>query len=102
MWYAYLAYVLAGGLFANGVPHFVWGISGEPFQTPFASPPAVGLSSPLVNVLWGMFNFGIGYMLIAWMAPRVKSHNRAVQSIFAGILITSVTLAVYFEGVRRG
>ena len=101
MWYSYLACLFAGGFFANGVPHFVWGISGEPFQTPFASPPGVGLSSPLVNVLWGMFNFGIGYILAVLMAPRIKSQNRAIQAIFIGVLVTSVALAVYFESVRR-
>ncbi len=102
MWYSYLACFFAGGFFANGVPHFVWGISGEPFQTPFASPSGVGLSSPLVNVLWGLFNFGLGYILAVWMAPRIKSQNRAVQAIFIGVLVTSVALAVYFGGVRRG
>ncbi|GAG09391.1 unnamed protein product, partial [marine sediment metagenome] len=47
-WYAYLAYFFAGVFLANGVPHFVHGISGKKFQSPFASPPAVGESSPLV------------------------------------------------------
>ena len=63
-WYAYLAYFLAGVFLANGVPHFVHGISGKKFQSPFASPPAVGESSPLVNVIWGLVNFIIGYALI--------------------------------------
>ena len=52
-WYAYLAYFAAGALLVNGVPHFVNGISGKRFQSPFASPPGVGESPPLVNVLWG-------------------------------------------------
>ena len=26
------------------------------FQTPFASPPGIGKSSPVVNVLWGFLN----------------------------------------------
>jgi hypothetical protein len=47
-WYFYLAHLFAGGFLANGVPHFVNGISGN-IQTPFASPPAVG-ASPLINV----------------------------------------------------
>jgi hypothetical protein len=100
MWYAYLAYFFAGSFLANGVPHFVHGISGEAFQSPFASPPGVGLSSPLTNVLWGLLNFGIGYLLIVWMRPRIKSRNLAVQFTFAGILITSIALSLYFESVR--
>ena len=68
-WYAYLAYFAAGALLANGVPHFVNGISGKRFQSPFAWPPGVGESPPLVNVLWGAGQlrrrlcprFGVGY-----------------------------------------
>ena len=53
-WYHLVAWFLAGAFLANTVPHLVSGISGSPFQSPFASPPGEGLSSSLVNVLWGM------------------------------------------------
>ena len=33
-WYFYLLELLSGALLANGVPHFVQGISGAPFQSP--------------------------------------------------------------------
>ncbi len=62
-WYVYLAHFGAGIFLANGVPHFVNGISGHKFQSPFASPPGVGESSPLVNVIWGMINFVISFIL---------------------------------------
>src|SRR5277367_2598303 len=55
-WYVYLLQFVSGLLFANGVPHFVQGVSGHRFQSPFASPPGVGESSPIVNVLWGFAN----------------------------------------------
>jgi len=60
----YLAYFAAGLFLANGVPHFVNGISGRRFQSPFASPPGLGESPPLVNVLRGMANLVVGCMLI--------------------------------------
>ena len=47
-WYVYLMQFVAGLFLANGVPHFVQGISGHWFETPFASPPGVGESSPVV------------------------------------------------------
>ena len=50
----------AGLLLANGVPHFVKGVCGDRFPTPFAKPPGRGLSSPIVNVVWGMANFAAG------------------------------------------
>ena len=40
-------------------------MSGNPFQSPFASPPGKGLSSATVNVLWGMFNLAVAYVLLA-------------------------------------
>lgn len=42
-WYVYLLQFVAGLFLANGIPHFVQGISGHWFQSPFASPPGVGI-----------------------------------------------------------
>ena len=59
-WYWYLLEFLSGAFLANGVPHFVQGISGHWFQSPFAKPPGVGESSPVVNVVWGFANLVAG------------------------------------------
>ena len=48
-WYHYVAYFFGGAFLANAVPHFVNGVSGRPFQSPFASPPGEGLSSSTVS-----------------------------------------------------
>src|ERR1700729_1600794 len=63
-WYHYIAYFFGGAFLANTVPHLVNGISGSSFQSPFASPPGEGLSSSTVNVLWGLFNLTVAYLLI--------------------------------------
>ena len=63
-WYHLVSYFFGGAFLANTVPHFVAGISGSPFQSPFASPPGEGLSSATVNVLWGLFNLVVGYLLV--------------------------------------
>jgi hypothetical protein len=62
-WYHYSACFFAGMFLANAVPHFVHGISGDGFPTPFAQPPGKGLSSPTVNVVWALLNLVIGYIL---------------------------------------
>ena len=62
-WYDYIACFFAGMFLANVVPHFVHGISGDRFPTPFAHPPGKGLSSPTVNVVWALFNLVVGYIL---------------------------------------
>lgn len=63
-WYQYLAYFFGGAFLANSLPHLGNGISGRSFQSPFASPPGVGLSSSKVNVLWGFLNLVVAYLLI--------------------------------------
>ncbi|MDR3527428.1 MAG: hypothetical protein P4L57_09120 [Rhizomicrobium sp.] len=60
-----LSYFFGGAFLANAVPHFVSGMMGRPFQSPFAKPHGEGLSSSTVNVLWGFANFVMAYLLIA-------------------------------------
>src|SRR5260370_37109328 len=55
----YIFCFLAGALLANAVPHFVHGISGDRFPTPFANPPGKGT----LNVAWSLFNLVLGYIL---------------------------------------
>jgi hypothetical protein len=64
-WYGYLAYFVGGAALMNAVPHLGHGVSGSLFQTPFATPPGVGLSPAMTNVLWGLFNLALAYLLLA-------------------------------------
>ena len=61
---------VGGAFLANTIPHLVNGISGLPFQSPFASPPGQGLSSSTVNVLWGKFNLALTRGLRSFQASR--------------------------------
>jgi hypothetical protein len=63
-WQDGVAYFFGGVFLANFTPHFVAGVSGRAFQTPFARPPFRGLSSPVVNILWGLCNLGVAYLLL--------------------------------------
>ena len=63
-WYHYVAFFFGGAFFTNAVPHFVSGMMGRPFQSPFAKPAGEGLSSSTVNVLWGALNVVIAYVLL--------------------------------------
>jgi len=62
-WHNYIACFFAGMFLANFVPHFVHGISGDRFPTPFAHPPGKRLSSSTGNVVWALFNLVVGYVL---------------------------------------
>ena len=100
VWYVYLTRFIAGLSLANGVPHFVSGISGRRFQSPFSSPPGVGESSPLVNVVWGIANFVIGYVLI--YAVEDFNFGLTLDALMVGLgaLVTSAGLAIHFGRVR--
>jgi hypothetical protein len=99
--YIFLAYFGAGLFLANGVPHFVNGISGNRFQSPFASPPGVGESSPLVNVLEGTANFVIGYLLLYGVGDFKGGLSLNVFVVALGALIAAIGLAWHFGRVRN-
>jgi hypothetical protein len=99
-WYDYPVQFLAGLLLANGLPHFVQGISGAPFQSPFATPPGVGESSPLVNVLWGFANFAVGFALLRSFQPGGEGAVVGWLVVGAGVLLAGVFLARHLGAVR--
>lgn len=101
-WTTGLAYFFAGVFLANGVPHFINGISGRPFQSPFAKPPGVGESLPVTNVIWGMVNFAIGYGLLRGIGAFSFSNTTAVATAGLGALLAGVGLAWHFGRVRAG
>jgi hypothetical protein len=86
---SYVADFFAGAFLANVVPHFVSGISGNRFPTPFAKPPGKGLSSPTVNVLWALLNLVIGFVL--YSVGRVSLQNHAASiACFLGVAAISL------------
>lgn len=101
-WHVYVAHFVAGLFLANAVPHFVNGISGARFQSPFASPPGVGESSPLVNVLWGMANLVIGYVLLCGVGEFRRGVSIDALVVALGVLAAAVGLARHFGNVRQG
>jgi hypothetical protein len=95
-WYLYIAAFFAGAFLANVVPHFVKGICGDPFPTPFANPPGIGLSSPPVNILWALINLALGYILLR--VGQVSPANHATLLLFfAGIATLSLFASVRFQ-----
>lgn len=95
-WYVYVAYFFGGAFLANAVPHFVNGVSGHPFQSPFATPPGEGLSSAWLNVLWGSANLAVGYLLLARVGTFEFRRWRHVLTAGAGWLALALMLARAF------
>ncbi|MGD0734121.1 MAG: hypothetical protein ABR976_03200 [Terracidiphilus sp.] len=101
-WYHYVSYFFGGAFLSNTLPHLVNGISGRPFQSPFAKPPGEGLSSSTVNVLWGLFNLAIAYLLI-YRIGNFSLHNTCqVLTLGAGFVLMSVMMARAFGRFHGG
>ncbi|MGC2619825.1 MAG: hypothetical protein WA414_12350 [Acidobacteriaceae bacterium] len=94
-WYQYLSCFFAGAFLANFVPHFVHGISGNRFPSPFSKPPGKGLSSPLVNVLWSLLNLVAGYILLR-TGQATPSNTLSIILLFAGIIAISIPSSIRF------
>ena len=95
-WYNYFSAFWSGMFLANFVPHFVQGISGSPFPTPFAKPRGQGLSSPVTNVWWALVNLVVGFVL--FKAAKISSNDYFVCLIFlVGIATISLYLAKRFS-----
>jgi hypothetical protein len=101
-WLWLVSYFFAGAFAVNAVPHFVSGIMGRPFQTPFAKPSGEGLSSSTVNVIWGFFNAVVAYLLLARVGafdPRTTIH---VLAFGLGALLITLFSARHFGQFHGG
>lgn len=94
-WYHYGAAFFSGVFLTNGVPHFVNGISGNPFPTPFSTPPGKGLSSPLTNILWALLNLLIGYTLLK-VSKMTGTNKKAMATFFVGVAMISIMSSIVF------
>jgi hypothetical protein len=92
VWYNYFACFFAGVFLTNSVPHFVHGVSGDRFPTPFANPPGKGLSSPFTNVLWSLLNMIVGSLLV-WCGKVSVVDIGSIMVLFSGIAAMSIRLS---------
>jgi hypothetical protein len=101
-WYHLLAYFVGGAFLANFVPHFVQGISGAPFQSPFATPPGEGLSSALLNVVWSLVNLLVAYLLVVRVGAFDLRKTKHAAVLGAGIAMMALMLAHHFGRFHGG
>jgi hypothetical protein len=101
-WHDVAAYFFGGAFLANFVPHFVAGVSGRSFYSPFATPPFRGLSSPVVNVLWGLFNLAVAYTLLVVVGSLDLQRVAQVGISAAGFALASVGVARSLARLQAG
>jgi hypothetical protein len=97
-----IAYFFGGLFLANAMPHWIGGLMGRSFQSPFATPRGVGLSSATVNVLWGLFNLAIAWLLIAKVGAFDIRSPEHVAAVGAGMLLISLFAARHFGRFHGG
>ena len=102
MWLHDLSYFFGGAFLTNAIPHFVSGVMGRPFQSPFANPPGEGLSSSTVNVLWGSFNLIIAYLLIERVGEFDARSTEHVTALGLGLLVLALITARLFGRFHGG
>jgi hypothetical protein len=102
MWSHDLAYFFGGAFLANATPHFVSGVMGRPFQSPFAKPPGEGLSSSTVNVLWGVVNLAIAYLLVLRVGAFDPRAADQIVSFGLGVLLMGLMAARLFGRFHGG
>jgi hypothetical protein len=102
VWLHDLAYFFGGAFLANAVPHYVSGMMGRSFQSPFARPPGKGLSSSTVNVLWGCANLVIAYCLVMHVGQFDFRAIDQAASLGLGILLMGLMAARTFGRFHGG
>ncbi|MFJ2989628.1 hypothetical protein ACIPF8_17315 [Collimonas sp. NPDC087041] len=101
-WAHCVSYLFGGAFLVNAIPHFVSGVMGRAFQSPFANPPGEGLSSSSVNVLWGFFNLVVGYVLVCRVGNFDLHSTEHVVALGLGILLMGMISARLFGRFHGG
>lgn len=101
-WLHDLSYFAGAAVLTNAVPHFISGVMGRPFQSPFAKPRGEGLSSSTVNVAWGFANLVIAYLLICRVGAFDLRSTPDVAALGLGMLLSGLGLALMFGRFHGG
>ena len=92
----------AGAFLCNAIPHLVSGLCGEPFPSPFARPPGQGLSSPVVNFVWGFLNLLIALALLSVARIEIGLNTLPHSLPCSASSLLGLMLANHFGKVRAG
>jgi hypothetical protein len=101
-WMHEIAYFAGGVVLTNAIPHFVSGVMGRPFQSPFATPRGEGLSSSTINVAWGFFNLAVAYLLICHVGAFDLRATPDAIALGLGMLVLGLASARGFGRFHGG
>jgi hypothetical protein len=81
----YILVFIVGVCVANGIPHYIKGVTGQSHMTVFNK-----VSSSTVNVLWGLFNWFLAFILYALFNSFIDNFTgiHMIVAIIGGVLIS--------------
>lgn len=92
----YILSFLAGLVAAYGVPHFVKGVTGEKFPTPFGRQ-----SSAIVNAAWGWFSLAAAILLLHFSHPWKHLYRASTLFAIAALLMAVLLAQVWSTQAAR-
>jgi hypothetical protein len=98
-WQDYLMAFFAALFLVNGIPHFVHGVSGKQFPTPFSGGSG-SLDGPVRNVFWAAFNFAVGGGLL-WGAREALDDPSILGELAIAATLGAALLAYAFSHPRK-
>lgn len=98
-WWHYLVAIPAVAFTVNGLPHYIHGIAGKRFPTPFSG-GAGTLDSPVRNVLWGGGNLIVGGVLL-WLIWPGLSDASLIAEVVALTLLFGCALGALLSREKR-
>jgi hypothetical protein len=101
-WLYLISYFFGGVFVCNAVPHLASGLTGHPFQSPFAKPRGQGLSSSTVNAAWGVLNLAVAYVLICRVGDFSLRSTTHAATVGLGFLLIGLFLARHFGRFHGG
>jgi len=101
-WLYLIVYFFGGAFLSNAIPHMASGSMGRPFQSPFAKPPGQGLSSSTVNVVWGVLNLAVAYILICRVGDFSLRSTAHAGAVGLGFLLMGLLGARHFGRFHGG
>ncbi len=101
-WGNEIAYFFGGVFLANALPHYISGLMGRAFQSPFAKPRGEGYSTSVVNVIWGFLNLVAAYFLLVRVGDFDLHSYDHVGALGLGMLLISLFAARHFGKFNGG
>ncbi|MHC9537818.1 hypothetical protein ACVQ8P_08495 [Dellaglioa sp. BT-FLS60] len=87
---AYLYSLIIGIVFANGIPHFIKGITAQQWDVPWKKP-----ASAPTNIVWAIINWLIAVVIFSLTMPTLTATHFAL--FFIGMGITGYLLANHWS-----